>query len=149
MKRNGLRKIVKSVRGRKGSVRRSYWIKASADQKLERGLGILGSGLGSRLGQKIGTRIGPLTAVIGKWTARKEVAGWFGGALIGGASGSFAGFKAGHRVGASISKRIRSPRVKSVIGTFAAITGTAIHANNLYRFGRTLSYVPGYLNEQR
>ena len=77
MKRNGLRKIVKSVRGRKGSVRRSYWIKASADQKLERGLGILGSGLGSRLGQKIGTRIGPLTAVIGKWTARKEVAGWF------------------------------------------------------------------------
>ena len=43
MARAGLKKVVKSVKGKRGSVKRSYWVKAAAPQKKGKKRGVLGT----------------------------------------------------------------------------------------------------------
>lgn len=95
---SGLKKVVKSVRGKKGAVRRSYWVKAPLQQNSERGRALghgmanLGSALGAHFGAKYGEIAGArMAAQHGIPPTPSRIIGAYGGAHFGNKMGRQAG----------------------------------------------------------
>ena len=155
--RSGLRKVTKSVRGKKGMVRRSYWVadRETSAKRLRRGLGILGSSIGVKIGAKIGTVGGAVTGTIaggyaaakrghqGSQAVRTVGIGLGAGAIAGHATGAFAGGVTGHYagkdLGRKLSRRGMSAKHMNAVGTFAAVAGLAVHGHSLFRTAQAIS----------
>ncbi len=75
MARSGLKKVVKTVKGKKGTVRRSYWVKAQAPTKRARAVG---AGFMQRHGDKVKGALGLAAlglAAYGTYRAGQHI-GW-------------------------------------------------------------------------
>jgi len=154
--RSGLRKVTKSVRGKKGMVRRSYWVadRETSAKRLKRGLGILGSSAGAKVGGVLGAAGGgAFGGIAGLYSAARRnqnmndgtktfgvgvgagiIAGYTGGAIGGGVTGYYAGERIGHR----LNRRGMSAKHMNAIGTFAAVAGAAIHGHHIYGTAREI-----------
>lgn len=152
--RAGLKKVVKSVKGKNGKrVRRAYWTSAEEEKRfshnhLRRGMGVLGSALGGRVGGTAGLLGGAITGgLIGGHRAAKKglgpqealVSGMRTGIVAGGlghiagyTGGSFAGYKLGRGVGNRVARGKMKLRHQRALGTFAMAAGGYLHARKLY-----------------
>lgn len=153
----GLRKITKSVRGKKGTVRRSYWVadQKTASGRLQKGLGILGSAAGARVGSKIGAVGGGLGGTVagGYFAAKRRQGGEeafrtvatgmglgiIGGHVAGGLAGGVTGYHAGKKVGQRLSRARMNARQMNAVGTFAAVAGVGLHLHHAYRSIRNVT----------
>jgi len=131
MRRAGLKKITKLVKGKKGSVRRSYWVKdaktpeqekinhAWANRIYKTGLknsfGIWGATLGLRAGAKI--------------DHHTPARGAFFGQLGGYAAGRYTAHKTFNTTKKLISDRDK--RIIGLAGHVAAIGGAAYHLHSI------------------
>ena len=119
--RSGLRKVTKLVRGKKGAVRRSYWVadkqhktsKIKAGEMVRKhGLGIamlsfsqgFGAGVGAIGGMVGGAKVGHRYQLSKRYKIKSH--------LVGGMLGTFVGSATGH----TIAKQ--SHRVKEAMGAF-------------------------------
>ncbi len=134
MTRSGLRKVVKFVKGKKGSVRRSYWMKAPATPEQEKinhawANKLYSTGLknafgiwGAHVGMRVGTRIegGPTP---GRGLVFGQLGGYAAGRLVAGRT-----YKA--------TKKLISARDKRIIGMAGhaiAIAGAANHVYTIHK----------------
>ena len=132
MGRSGLRKVVKLVKGKKGTVRRSYWMKSAETSEkskvnhawsnriyksgLKNAFGIWGASAGSH----IATRVDP-----------NAPRGLVWGQLAGYGAGKFAGSRT-----YNLTKKLISDRDKRIIGMAAhgaAIAGSAYHLYSIHK----------------
>lgn len=155
--KSGLRKVVKSVRGKKGTIRRSYWVadRETSAKRLQRGLGTLGSAVGSRVGGSLGASGGGVIGgMAGLYSAARRqqgmsegtktfgvalgagiIAGYTGGAIGGGVTGYYAGRNLGRR----LNRRGMSAKHMNAVGTFATVAGAAVHGHHLFAVAREIS----------
>ena len=149
--KSGLRKVTKLVRGKKGMVRRSYWVadRETSAKRLQKGLGILGSSIGAKIGSKIGAVGGAVTGTVaggyaaakrghqGSQAVRTIGIGLGAGAIAGHATGAFAGGVTGHYAGKDLGRKLNrrgmSAKHMNAVGTFAAIAGLAVHGHSVFR----------------
>lgn len=133
MRRAGLKKITKLVRSKKGSVRRSYWVKDAKTPEQEKinhawanhiyktglknSFGIWGAALGSHIGPRVDKGL--------------PARGAFFGQLGGYAAGRITAAKTYERTKKLISDRDK--RIIGLTGHALAIGGSAYH---LYSFGK-------------
>ena len=125
-KRAGLRKITKVVRGKKGSVRRSYWVsqgsmsdRDKAKHIYKTGLANAGMGLGANLGRHVGLKSDPHLRTF------KPAA-----AMLGGAAG---GYLLGRGVAHTTSRKLSNRAMRNL-----GIAGHVVGAGSaLYNFHKT------------
>ena len=166
--RSGPRKVTKSVRGKKGMVRRSYWVadhKTSAE-RLRRGLSLLGSTTGAKVGARVGATGGGIFGALaaGVYAARKKPnlspndairtvgfgmgAGIIGGHTLGGAAGAVSGHFVGKKLANHLVRKGMSAKHMNMVGTFSTIAGMGVGAHfwwnssdHVYKTVRALSNI--------
>jgi len=137
MARAGLKKVLKTVRGKRGTTRRAYWVKSAAPThaKLKRAdagvsLGHSASYLGSQLGGMAGSIHGA------RWGARQGFGlyGQIGTSVVGSHFGAQLGRSGGRMLGYNLARatKMREFTERNLSGA-TRIAGHVVRAYNLFK----------------
>lgn len=137
MSKAGLRKVLKTVRGKRGTTRRAYWVKSAAPThaKLKRAdagvsLGHASAYLGSQLGGMAGAMHGA------RWGARQGFGlyGQIGTSVVGSHFGAQLGRSGGAMLGYNVARttKMRESTERNLANA-TRIVGHGVRAYNLFK----------------
>lgn len=137
MARAGLKKVLKTVRGKRGTTRRAYWVKSAAPTHAKLKRADAGVSLGHSAGY-LGSQLGAMAGSIhgARWGARQGFGlyGQIGTSVVGSHFGAGIGRTGGTMLGYNVARvtKMRESTERN-LSNATRLAGHAVRAYNLFK----------------
>lgn len=143
MARVGLKRVVKIVRGRKGTTRRTYWMKSQArPAKLGQRKDPINNleHAGQYLGLGVGGKVGLSLALRHLWKPNHSAARSFATGALGGGAGALVGGQIGKYAGRTAARFMSEPTQRRWARR-VALAGAAVQAHQVYSLFKSVDRI--------